>query len=66
MEDNVPSLQNQRAGLSWRPPPQPATLYPGFNEGRGRGGEKEAAGAAAQSSARAHVEQGEERVKGAR
>lgn len=66
MEANVPSLQNQRAGLSWRPPPQPATLYPGFNEGRGRGGEQEAAGAAAQSSAWAHEEQGKERVKGAR
>lgn len=66
MDANVPSLQNQRAGLSWRPPPHPATLYPAFNEGCGRGGRRAGAGAAAHSSAWAHAEQGKERVKGAR
>lgn len=67
VEANVPSLRNQgnqRAGLSWRPPPHPASLDPAFHEGLGRGGQWWALGQLHRDQAQA--EQSKERVKVAR
>lgn len=64
----MPPLQNQRAGLSWRPPPHPPTFHQAFNEGRGRGrqGKAGAEKAAVKRSVLARVAQSKERVKAAR
>lgn len=59
---NVPFLQNQRAGLSWRPPP-PAPFHPAFNEGPGKGGGGGGRLGLGKDLCRAQVEQSHERVK---
>lgn len=60
---NVPSLRNQRAGLSWRPPPLPAPFHQAFNEGPGRGGGGGGRLGLGRDPFRAQVEQSQERVK---
>lgn len=59
---NVPSLQNQRAGLSWRPP-LPAPFHPAFNEGPGEGGGGSGRLGLGRDRCWAQVEQSHERVK---